>query len=191
LRTPLSRTFFERDPVAVAPELLGKVVVNGHLAARIVEVEAYRGEGDPASHAARGRTNRNEAMFGPAGRWYVYFTYGMHWCANLVCAPEGTAGAVLVRAASPLRGLTAMRAARSTARRDVELCQGPARLCVAMGITGDDNGADAVRGRLRVVDDGTGPPSAPLATPRIGISAGTGMLWRWVVAGDPHVSRLR
>ncbi len=187
----LSTAFYDREPTEVAPDLLGKLVVHGRRAARIVEVEAYRGIGDPASHAARGPTPRNAAMFGPPGRWYVYFTYGMHWCANLVCGPEGFAAAVLVRAASPVRGLATMRAARTTARSDVELCQGPARLCVALGIDGGANAQDAVAGRLRVVDDGVAPPTTPAQSPRIGISRGTDLPWRWSVPDDPHVSRPR
>jgi len=187
----LPQGFFAEDPTVVAPRLLGKLVVHRRRAARIVEVEAYRGVGDPASHAARGPTPRNATMFGPPGRWYVYFTYGMHWCANLVCGPEGEAGAVLLRAAAPVRGVAAMRAARATARRDVELCQGPARLCVALGIDGSLDGTDAVSGRAVVVDDGVAGPEQPVTTPRIGISRGTDLLWRWTVPDDPHLSRRR
>ena len=187
----LSTAFYDREPTEVAPELLGKLLVHGRRAARIVEVEAYRGIDDPASHASRGPTPRNAPMFGPPGRWYVYFTYGMHWCANLVCGPEGVAAAVLVRAASPVRGLGAMRSARPTARSDIELCQGPARLCVALGIDGTANAQDAIGGSLRVVDDGVAVPTSPERSPRIGISRGTDLLWRWTVPDDPHVSRRR
>ncbi len=189
--TRLSPAFYERQPTEVAPELLGKLVVHGRRAARIVEVEAYRGIDDPASHASRGPTPRNAAMFGPPGRWYVYFTYGMHWCANLVCEREGVAAAVLVRAASPVRGIGAMRAARPTARSDRELCQGPARLCVALGIDGAANTQDAVGGRLRVVDDGVPAPADAACSTRIGITRGTDLLWRWSVPDDPHVSGRR
>lgn len=191
MSTRLALAFYDRDATEVAPDLLGKLLVHGRRAARIVEVEAYRGSDDPASHAWRGRTPRNATMFGPPGRWYVYFTYGMHWCANLVCGPPGESAAVLLRAAAPVRGLEAMRARRPAAHRDVELCQGPARLCVALGIDGSADGADAVRGPLRVVDDGVPPPTAPLTTPRIGITRGTERAWRWAVPGDPHLSRRR
>ena len=191
MSTRLGVAFYDRDATEVAPDLLGKLLVHGRRAARIVEVEAYRGSDDPASHAWRGRTPRNATMFGPPGRWYVYFTYGMHWCANLVCGPEGVAGAVLIRAAAPVRGLEAMRAVRPAARRDTELCQGPARLCVALGIDGDADGADALRGPLRVVDDSAAPNVTPVTTPRIGISRGTDLAWRWIVPGDPHLSRPR
>lgn len=187
----LSPDFYARHPTDVAPELLGKLVVNGRRAARIVEVEAYGGSDDPASHAARGATPRNASMFGPPGWWYVYFTYGMHWCANLVCGGDGEPAAVLLRAAAPVSGLATMRRLRTTARRDTELCAGPARLCVALGIDGGDDATDAVGGRLRVVDDGTPPPRAPQCTPRVGISRGTELPWRWVVPGDPHLSRAR
>ncbi|MHB1854463.1 MAG: DNA-3-methyladenine glycosylase, partial [Acidimicrobiales bacterium] len=141
----LPRSFYARDVLEVAPELLNKVLVCGNRAGRIVEVEAYRGGEDPASHAYKGPTARNASMFGPPGRLYVYFTYGMHWCANVVCMPEGTAQAILLRALSPLAGLEEMRAARPAARRDRDLCRGPARLCQALGIDRSYDGADLVR----------------------------------------------
>ncbi len=118
------------------------MLARGDRAGRIVEVEAYRGESDPASHAYRGLSPRTTVMFGPAGHLYVYFTYGMHWCANVVCGPDGEAGAVLIRALAPIVGLEEMRRARVAARRDRDLCNGPAKLCQALGITGADNGVD-------------------------------------------------
>jgi DNA-3-methyladenine glycosylase len=198
----LRRADLAGDPVAVAPWLLNKLLVRGERAGRIVEVEAYRGTADPASHAYRGRTPRTEVMFGPPGHLYVYFTYGMHWCANVVCGPDTVAGAVLIRALAPLSGLPAMRQVRPAARRDRDLCNGPAKLCQALGVTGADNGADLVasarRGRssasaapdaVRLLDDGTSPPTRPGRGPRVGISVATEQRWRWWVAGDECVSR--
>jgi DNA-3-methyladenine glycosylase len=183
-------TEFARDPRDVAPELLNKLIVAEDRVARIVEVEAYCGEEDPASHAYGGKTARNSVMFGPPGRLYVYFTYGMHWCANVVCGPEGLARAVLLRAASPVFGLDEMRLARPRARRDVDLCNGPAKLCQAMGIDGSMNGTELIdaRGRLAIFDDGVDPPPTPGVGPRVGISAGTDLPWRWWVDGDSCVS---
>jgi DNA-3-methyladenine glycosylase len=178
------------DPVEVAPRLLNTLLIHGERAVRIVEVEAYRGMQDPASHAYRGPTRRNATMFGPPGRMYVYFTYGMHWCANVVCGPESVAGAVLLRAGAPVSGLDAMWAARPAARRERDLCSGPAKLCQALGLTGEFDGADLVGGDLgvRLCVDGTDSPADPGIGPRIGISAATEHLWRWWVPGDPNVS---
>jgi DNA-3-methyladenine glycosylase len=188
---PLPRQFFARDSRHVARDLLNKIVVVGDRAARIVEVEAYLGGEDPASHAFKGETARNRTMFGPAGHLYVYFTYGMHWCANAVCGEEGTATAVLLRAGSPLRGIDDMWAARPAARRLTDLCSGPAKLCQALGITGDDDGVDLTRphGRIAITDDGMAPPTRPGLSTRIGLSRGIDHPWRWYVPGDPHVSR--
>jgi DNA-3-methyladenine glycosylase len=179
------------DPVDIAPWLLNKVLARGGRAGRIVEVEAYKGALDPASHAYRGLTPRTAVMFGSPGYLYVYFTYGMHWCANVVCGPEGEAGAVLIRALAPLRGLEQMRAARGpTARRDRDLCNGPAKLCQALGITGADNGVDLLApGRVRLADDGTPPPQSPAQGRRIGIRVATEEPWRFWVAGEECVSR--
>ena len=187
----LRRAFYRRDPLEVAPDLLNKVLVRGRRAGRIVEVEAYCGEHDPASHAFKGRTARNATMFGPPGRLYVYFTYGMHWCANAVCDEPGVAGAVLIRALAPLRGIEAMWTARPAARRETDLCSGPAKLCQALGIDQDQDGADLVNGRggVSIVDDGVPPPSSPAVGPRVGISVGTEVAWRFSVPGDPNRSR--
>jgi DNA-3-methyladenine glycosylase len=188
---PLTRGFYEGDVRDIAPQLLGKLLVHGERAGRIVEVEAYGGAEDPASHAYRGRTRRNGAMFGPPGYLYVYFTYGMHWCANVVCAPEGNPQAALIRALSPVSGLPAMRAARPAARNDRHLTNGPARLCQALGITGALDGTDLLVGEVRILDDGAVPPDDPEVSPRIGVRQGTDLLWRWSVAGDEHVSAPR
>ena len=190
-RRRLARSFYRRDPRVVAPELLGKVLVRGDASARIVEVEAYCGGEDPGSHAYRGMTKRNATMFGPAGGLYVYFTYGMHWCANAVCGNDGEGVAVLLRAAEPLTGLEEMRARRPAARTDRDLCRGPARLCQAFGLERAFDGADlptADRG-VTIVDDGTTPPDLPAVGTRIGLTAGADLPWRWCVPGDRHLSR--
>ncbi len=187
----LRRRFYARDALLVAPELLNKVLVHGDRAGRIVEVEAYRGADDPASHAFRGRTARNATMFGPAGHLYVYFTYGMHWCANAVTGDDGAAAAVLIRALAPVRGVEAMRAARPAARRAVDVANGPAKACAALGIDGTFDGADLVAGDrdLWIADDGVAPPTIPTAGPRVGISAAVDRPWRFSVPDDPHRSR--
>jgi len=189
----LPRSFYRADAVEVAPQLLNKVLVRGPLAGRVVEVEAYRGHEDPASHAFRGRTRRNATMFEGPGRLYVYFSYGMHWCANVVCRPAGTAQAVLLRALAPMSGVEAMWAARPRARREADLANGPAKLCQAFAVTGANDGADLVLGDqgLVLVDDGMPPPSRPGISGRIGVSAGEREPWRFFVEGDHHVSRGR
>ncbi len=180
--------------VRVAPTLLNLVlVVADGRAGRIVEVEAYDGEHDPASHAHRGPTTRTASMFGPAGHLYVYRSYGLHWCANVVLGETGVARAVLMRALEPLRGTTAMRAARAGARRDVDLCNGPGKLCEALGITGADDGTDLLdpASRVRLLSDGTPPPLSPEVTTRVGISRAVDRPWRFMVPGSTWTSRGR
>jgi len=206
----LARDWFGRDAWVVAPDLLNKVIAVGRpgsewRAARIVEVEAYD-QHDPASHSYPRPTPRNAVMYGPAGYVYVYFSYGMHWCANIVTGPEGGGQAVLLRAGEPLAGERSMLAARGgVARRD--LCRGPARLAQALGLTGADSGASllvagrTVAGRsgglgprsagIAVLDDGTDPPAAPLVGPRVGITKATDVAWRWCVPDSPWVSLSR
>jgi DNA-3-methyladenine glycosylase len=186
---PLARSFYRRSSLVVAPELLNKVLVAGRSRGRIVEVEAYAGPLDPASHAYRGRTPRNGTMFGPPGHLYVYFTYGMHYCANAVTGTTGDGQAVLLRALAPLAGLDRMHARRPAARRTIDLASGPAKLCEALGIGPEHDGTDLVRGRVRILDDGTAPPAAPGVSTRIGITRATDRPWRWFVADDPNVSR--
>jgi DNA-3-methyladenine glycosylase len=181
----------------VAVDLLNKILihedpVHGPVGGRIVEAEAYLGAGiDPGSHAFRGPGKRNATMFGPPGRLYVYFTYGMHWCSNVVCNPAGGGGAVLLRALHPLDGLDAMWARRPKARRESDLCSGPARLAQALALTGDFDGVDLSTGPVLLLDDGTPPPAGPGNSVRIGLSPGKGdeSPWRWWVPGDPNVSR--
>ena len=193
-RHRLDRDFYRRDPRVVAPALLNKILVNGERSARIVEVEAYCGSIDPGSHAYKGMTARNATMFGRPGGLYVYFTYGMHWCANAVCGGNGEGVAVLLRAAAPLTGTGRMREMRGrAARRDRDLCSGPAKLCEAFGLDRAFDGADLVTGDrgVTIVDDGTAPPAQPGNTVRIGLSAGAEHPWRWFVTGDENVSANR
>ena len=185
----LPRSFYRRASLAVAPELLNKVLVTGPCRGRIVEVEAYAGSLDPASHAYRGLTARTTTMFGPPGHLYVYFTYGMHYCANVVTGEDGDGQAVLLRALAPLAGLAQMRLRRAAARRERDLTSGPAKLCQALGIGPAHDGTDLVRGRVRIVDDGTPPPDDPGISRRIGITRAADLPWRWFVPGDPNVSR--
>ncbi len=203
----LPRAFFDRPVLSVAPALLGCVLVHeteeGLVAVMLAEVEAYRGESDPASHAFRGKTARNAVMYGEPGHAYVYFTYGMHFCVNLVCQPPGEAGAVLLRAGRVVEGAD-LAAARRTAGsgsgvRQVserELARGPARLCQALGIGRTQNGADVCdpNGPLRVLAPAgfTGLPAASVsAGPRVGVRLGAEAHWRFWVAGDPAVSAYR
>lgn len=172
--------------------MLNTLLVVGDQCGRIVEVEAYCGAEDPASHAYRGQTPRNATMFGPAGHLYVYFTYGMHYCCNVVCWPEGHAGAVLVRALEPVAGLERMRERRARAGMgDHHLASGPAKLCQALGIDRSVDGVDLLDpvGAVRLVDDGVRPPDHPGQGPRIGIRAGAEHPWRWWVEGNRNVSR--
>jgi DNA-3-methyladenine glycosylase len=178
--TILDQAFYARDALAVAPDLLGKVLVAGPCAGRIVEVEAYRSD-EPAAHSYRGPTPRTAVMFGPAGRLYVYFSYGVHCCANVVTGPEGDGQAVLLRAVAPLRGIDVM--ARRRHGRLRALADGPGKLCQAFGIDLGDTGADLTAGgELCVVDDGT-PPPAFTTTPRIGITKAVDLPWRFLVTG--------
>lgn len=191
-RKPLPRSFYRRDSRIVAVELLNKILVGPDgRSGRIVETEAYCGALDPAAHTFRGKTTRNATMFGPPGHMYVYFTYGMHWCCNAVCGEVDEGIGVLLRALAPLSGLDAMREARAKARRDRDLCSGPARLTQAMGISGIHDGSDLVKGDrgYRIIDDGVPPPAEVSASGRIGIRHAADEPWRWYVPGDPNVSR--
>ncbi|CAN7165056.1 DNA-3-methyladenine glycosylase [Pseudoxanthomonas sp. LjRoot168] len=184
----LPRTFYDRHPTLVAPELLNKVLVRDDgRALRIVEVEAYAGHEDPAAHSYRGQTARNATMFGPPGHLYVYFTYGMHWGSNAVC---GNGMGVLLRAGEPLQGLQSMLQARPAAKRDRDVASGPGKLSQAMGITRELDGSDLVTGDrgMLIVSDGTPPPDHPIIGPRVGISKAMDFPWRWHVPDHAHVS---
>jgi len=201
IRTPLPRSFFDRDPRRVGRELLGKVLVRREgrklLAARIVEVEAYLGEDDAAAHAAAGRTARNSVLFGPPGHSYVYFIYGNYYCFNVSCLPDGVAGGILFRALEPLSGIETMAKARGVVVRDArdlpKLTSGPGRLAQAFGITrARDNGKDLTsrHSDLWIAEDGSPRPRV-LVTPRIGITKAVEHPLRYVVAANRFVSGLR
>jgi DNA-3-methyladenine glycosylase len=211
----LPREFFGRSATEVAPDLLGCVLWHaspaGLVAVRLVEVEAYRGAIDPASHSYRGRTARNAVMFGPPGHAYVYFTYGMHYCVNLVCQPAGLAEAVLIRAGAVVDGTGPARRRRygladadgsseaATGRngrhRDRDLARGPGRLCQALGIDRSLDGADACApgGPLGIsppeeFDQAEVARAAIRVGPRVGISRAADLPWRYWLGGDGHVS---
>jgi len=191
------RALFLDPPDVVARKLLGKLLVRAGelLVGRIVEVEAYFGESDPAAHSFAGKTARNAVLFGPPGHAYVYFVYGMHFCLNVSCEPEGLAGCVLFRALEPLCGLEAMAAGRGLAApvRASSLTSGPGRLCQAFGITREgDNGADftAPESDLQIQDDGF-VAGEVLVTPRIGITKDAQRAARFLLAGNPFVSGRR
>jgi DNA-3-methyladenine glycosylase len=181
----LDRRFFARSVHAVAPDLIGATLLCGGVGGIIVEVEAYH-QTDPAAHSYRGRTPRNAVMFGAPGHAYVYRSYGIHWCLNFVCEPEGSASAVLIRALQPTDGTATMRRRRGV--KDARLlCSGPGRLCEALGVTGDANGLALeppwfeLRARPCVPEVATGP--------RIGISVAVEHPWRYGLKGSPFLSK--
>jgi DNA-3-methyladenine glycosylase len=199
---PVPRRFYDRDPKLVAPELLGKILIRRHgrklLAGRIVEVEAYLGQDDPASHAFRGATDRNRVMFGPPGFAYVYFTYGMHFCVNVTCLQQGTAGAVLIRAIEPLAGIEQMALNRdlnlSLETEHVHvlraLTSGPARLCEALAIDrARDDGKDLTspKSDLWIASDRSRTGEIACG-PRVGITQAADWPLRFYVVGNPFVS---
>ena len=189
---PLPRAFYDRPVLEVARDLLGAVVVAGGVSVRLTEVEAYAGGRDPASHAFRGRTKRNAVMFGPPGHAYVYFTYGMHFCMNLVCGPEGEASAVLLRAGAVVDGHELARS-RRPGSTDRDLARGPARLTRALGVDRGHDGVDVTSGRSLVVVH-AGVPVARSDVrwgPRTGIREAAELPWRAWVHEDPTVSTYR
>jgi DNA-3-methyladenine glycosylase len=198
-RTPLAREFFDRPVLDVARDLLGRLLVRntseGPLGLRLTEVEAYAGESDPGSHAYRGRTPRNDVMFGPPGHAYVYFTYGMWHCMNVVCGPEGRASGVLLRAGEITDGADLARKRRLSARNDDELAKGPARLATALDVDRRLNGVDlcgAPDSPLCLLAGTPSPPGRVLSGPRTGVAGEGGVHpWRFWIDGDPTVSPYR
>ena len=186
----LVRPFYARETSLVARDLIGKILFrespDGVTSGRIVEAEAYTGESDPASHAFRGPTRRNGVMFGPPGYLYVYLSYGMHVCCNVVTESEGIAGAVLLRAVEPLEGVEHMLARRGP-RPIRQLANGPGKLCQALGITLIDYGADLTTSSVGVADDGRAAPDVAVGG-RVGISAAADLPRRYFVPGSPFVS---
>jgi DNA-3-methyladenine glycosylase len=181
----LGRDFFDRSVHEVAPDLIGVTLLVAGVGGRIVEVEAYDEE-DPASHGFRGRTERNAAMFGPPGRAYVYRSYGIHWCLNLVCEAPGRADAVLVRALEPTHGLDAMRARRRTDAPRT-LCSGPGKLCQALAVTREHDGLPLDAPPFELLPRETTPQIA--TGPRIGITRAAELSWRYGLRGSPFLSR--
>ncbi|MCO6453311.1 MAG: DNA-3-methyladenine glycosylase [Caldilineales bacterium] len=191
----LNPAFFQRSPLDIAPELLGCLLVREldgvRLAGRIVEVEAYMGEEDAASHAYRGETARNRAMFGPPGHGYVYLIYGIHHCLNVVCGPVGLARAVLIRALEPLAGIEVMRERRGQENMRA-LCSGPGKLCQALGIDRALDGHDLLGGSALWLEPGVVPGDAICTSPRVGVrgdEAAINAPWRFFLSGNPDVSR--
>jgi DNA-3-methyladenine glycosylase len=181
----LSGDFFARSVHQVAPDLIGVSLLVDGVGGRIVEVEAYDEE-DPASHGYRGRTARNATMFGAPGHAYVYRSYGIHWCLNLVCGEEGVAEAVLIRALEPIAGLDRQRERRGV--DDVRaLCSGPGKLCQALNITRDHDGLPLDRPPFELLRRETAPEIA--TGPRVGITRATELSWRYALAGSPYLSR--
>ena len=181
----LPRDFFARTVHEVAPDLIGATLLVDGVGGRIVEVEAYDQE-DPASHGFRGETSRNKAMFGPPGHAYVYRSYGIHWCLNHVCDEPGRADAVLVRALDPTRGLDAMRARRGM-EAERTLCSGPGKLCQALGVTREHDGLPLDEAPFELLARDRKPEIA--TGPRIGLTQGAELSWRYGLAGSPYLSR--
>jgi DNA-3-methyladenine glycosylase len=189
---PLPRVFYDRPVLRVAADVLGRLLVrdgpDGRVSGRIVEVEAYGGVADPASHAFRGRTPRNGVMFGPAGHLYVYFTYGMHHCANLVCRPGRHPAALLLRALEPVEGIALMRKRRGVSELH-RLARGPGCLAQALALDLSDNGADLTRGPLWLADAPPARGGSRIARgPRVGIRLATERPWRFFLRGNLCVS---
>jgi len=190
---PLPASFYDRPTEEVARDLLGTVLEHrtpdGVASGRIVETEAYIGEHDLACHAAAGRTSRTAPLYGPPGIAYVYFVYGMYWCVNAVTRAEGEPSAVLIRAIEPLAGIDLMRARRPRARSDIDLTNGPGKLCLALGIGREQNWSDLRRSALRIRAGTPVLDDEVSSTPRIGVSRSADWPLRWIVRENPWVSK--
>jgi DNA-3-methyladenine glycosylase len=184
----LKRDFYDRPAIEVARDCLGKILVHGKTAGRIVETEAYLGVDDRAAHAWRGLTERTRVIFGPPGHAYVYFIYGMYECLNFVAEPEGQAGCVLIRAVEPLAGIVQMQRRRPTAKRIEDLASGPGKLTRAMGISRKQNGADLTESALHVREFREHTPFEVQVTPRIGIRHCADLPLRFLIANNRFVS---
>jgi len=192
-RSILPRAFYARETEVVARELLGAILEcatgDGRVAGRIVETEAYIGEHDLACHAAAGLTPRTSPLYGEPGTAYVYLIYGMHWCFNAVTRPAGKPSAVLVRAVEPMEGVAMMRCRRPNARRDIDLTNGPGKVCQALGIDGSLNRRPLQRPPLVIRQGDTVDDTAVSVTPRIGITRSADWPLRWILAESPYVSK--
>ncbi|WP_243794090.1 DNA-3-methyladenine glycosylase [Saccharopolyspora gloriosae] len=193
----VTREELAHDPLWVARRLLGCELRSSHpegdVRVRLVEVEAYRGGDDPASHCYRGMTQRNAVMFGPAGHLYVYFVYGMHFCINVVCTEDGAPGAVLLRAGEVVEGVDLARRRRPAVRKDVQLASGPARLAGVLGITGEKNGIDLTSpdSPIRLFNGTTVDEDDVRTGPRVGVATAVDLPWRSWIDGSPSVSQYR
>ena len=196
---PLSRSFYLRPTLQVTQELLGKYFIRrigkNLLIGKIVEVEAYRSN-DPASHSFRGKTNRNSVMFYEGGHLYVYFTYGMHFCANIVTGRKGIGEAVLIRAVEPMVGIEVMKKNRQKGRLHlldgaylINLTNGPAKFCQAFGLSRKENGLDLLDSEISIIDGEAIPSKLIKRSSRIGIQQGVEKKWRFFIAGNPWVSK--
>jgi len=185
-------SFYNRPVLHVAKDLLGKILLrkqNGKiLSGKIVETEAYHETNDPSCHAHRGKTRRNAVMFGPPGHLYVYFTYGMHYCMNVVAEAEGIAAAVLIRALEPLSGIELMKSRRDEKFKEKDLCNGPAKLCQAFAITTKENGISLLENKIWIADSELVSSKQIAVSPRIGISSGQELPWRFYLKDNHFVS---
>lgn len=194
----LPKEFYQQDPVILAPQLLGKILVRKigkkYLTGKIVEVEAYRGEDDQAAHTYNGKTKRNEVMFSEGGYLYVYFTYGMHFCSNIVCGNKDEGAAVLIRALEPIDGIETMINNRYavkdvSSKQKTNLTNGPAKLCEALGIKREENGLDLTQEPIFLIDCEKIPKKNIVATTRIGIKKSIDLPWRFYIKDNLYVSR--
>ncbi|MGH3356074.1 MAG: DNA-3-methyladenine glycosylase [Nocardioidaceae bacterium] len=190
MSSELSREFFERPVLDVAPDLLGVVVTRAAVSVRLTEVEAYDGPDDPGSHAYRGQTRRNATMFGPAGHLYVYFTYGMHWCANMVCGSPGRASAVLLRGGEVVKGVEVAQERRGASVALRDLARGPARLAQSLGLERDQDGTDLFGPEVQLWR-APAPDHRTSTGPRVGLRNGAERPWRFWIEGDRFVSPYR